>query len=287
MNRPPWLKKDPLIKGRGLTILRQLKASGVHTVCNEAKCPNIAECFSRKCVTFMILGDACTRNCAFCGVSKSRPQPLDESEPVRVARAAESLGIRYCVITSVTRDDLEDGGAHQFARTVSMVKALGGTKVEVLTPDFSGDQRAVETVLNSSPDVFAHNVETVPRLYELIRPRAEYHVSISLLRLVQRMGNTPTKSGLILGLGEKPSEVLSVMEDLRECGCDIITLGQYLPPTIHHTPPAEYISPRQFENYRQKAVDFGFRVVFSGPFVRSSFQASKGYELCLSPLTPH
>jgi lipoic acid synthetase len=191
------------------------------------------------------------------------------------------------VITSVTRDDVDDGGAHHFALTVSMVKALGGTKVEVLTPDFGGDRRAVEIVLNSSPDVFAHNVETVPRLYEVIRPGADYRVSISILRAVHKMSSTLTKSGLILGLGEKPDEVLSVMEDLRECGCEIITLGQYLPPTIHHIPPAEYLSPKQFEDYRKKAVDLGFKVAFSGPFVRSSFQASKAYELCCSPLTPH
>lgn len=286
MTLPPWLKKDPLVKGRGLETLRQLKVSGVHTVCREAKCPNIGECFSRGCVTFMILGDVCTRNCAFCGVSQSKPLPLDESEPSRVALAAKNLGLRYCLITSVTRDDLEDGGAHQFALTVSMVKSSGETKVEVLTPDFNGDERAVETVLSSCPDVFAHNVETVPRLYESIRPRADYRVSISTLRLVKRMSSAVTKSGLILGLGEKPEEVLSVMEDLRECGCEIITLGQYLPPTIHHPRPAEYLHPEQFEDYKQTALDFGFGAVFSGPFVRSSFHASEAYALCRSSLTP-
>lgn len=282
MNFPPWLKKNPLIKDSGLKVLRQLKTIGVHTVCREAKCPNIGECFSQGCVTFMILGDVCTRNCTFCGVSKSSPLPLDESEPLRVALAVKSLDIEYCVITSVTRDDLKDGGAQQFSQTVSRVKSLGRTKVEVLTPDFDGNERAVEIVLNSSPDVFAHNVETVPRLYEVIRPKADYRVSISILKLAERMGSSITKSGLILGFGEKPEEVLSVMEDLRECGCDIITLGQYLPPTIHHPPPAEYLHPEQFEDYRQKALGIGFKVIFSGPFVRSSFQASKAYKLCHS-----
>lgn len=282
MSLPPWLKKDPLIKDKGLRIFRQIKYLGVHTVCKEAKCPNIGECFSRGSVTFMILGDVCTRNCLFCGVSKSSPRAVDESEPLRIALAVKNLGIEYCVITSVTRDDLEDGGARQFAQTVSSVKSLGRMRVEVLTPDFGGSERAVEILLDTFPDVFAHNVETVPRLYEVIRPKTSYKVSVSLLRFVKRVANVVTKSGMILGLGEKPEEVLSVMEDLRESGCDIITLGQYLPPTIHHPPPAEYLHPDQFQNYRQKALGMGFRVVFSGPFVRSSYQASKAYELCHS-----
>ncbi len=280
MSFPPWLRKDPLIRGEGLRVLRQLRANRVHTVCKEAKCPNMGECFSRGCVTFMILGDICTRHCAFCGVSHSNPLPIDESDPLRVAETVKNLCIEYCVITSVTRDDLEDGGADQFARTVSMVKSVGKAKVEVLTPDFDGNERAVEIVLSASPDVFAHNIETVPRLYEVIRPRADYRVSISILKLAGRMSSVITKSGLILGLGEKPEEVLFVMEDIRESGCDIITLGQYLAPTVHHAPPAEYLHPEQFEDYRQKALAIGFRVVFSGPFVRSSYQASNAYELC-------
>lgn len=279
MTLPEWLRKDPIIKNRGLELFRYLKVHGVHTVCKEARCPNIGECFSRGCLTFMILGDVCTRSCAFCGVSKSTPLPVDETESLRVALAVKDLGIKYCVITSVTRDDLEDGGAQQFARTVSMVKKSNRVGVEVLTPDFGGNERAIEVVLDSSPEVFAHNVETVPRLYGVIRPGADYGVSISILRLA-KMNGVITKSGLILGLGEKPEEILFVLEDLVESGCDIITLGQYLPPTIHHPRPVEYLHPDQFEDYREKALRMGFRVVFSGPFVRSSYRAHEAYQLC-------
>ncbi len=280
MSFPPWLRKDPLIRGEGLRVLRQLRANRVHTVCKEAKCPNMGECFSRGCVTFMILGDICTRHCAFCGVSHSNPVPIDESDPLRVAETVKNLCIEYCVITSVTRDDLEDGGADQFARTVSMVKSVGKAKVEVLTPDFGGDEGAVDVVLASCPEVFAHNVETIPRLYETMRSEADYKTSISILKSAGRANNVVTKSGLMLGLGERVKEVLTVLEDIRETGCEIITLGQYLPPTIRHLSPSEYLHPEEFEEYRQKALEIGFKVVFSGPFVRSSYRASEAYKLC-------
>ena len=229
----------------------------------------------------MILGDICTRHCTFCGVSKSHPLPLDESEPERVALAARSLRIDYCVVTSVTRDDLESGGAPQFARTVSTVREVAGARVEVLTPDFGGDERSLEIVLDSSPEVFGHNIETVPRLYQDMRPEADYRVSIGLLKRAKR-DNVITKSGLILGLGERPDEVIGVMEDLSECGTEIITLGQYLPPTAHHPPAREYVHPDQFHDYRRRAMEIGFKVAFSGPFVRSSYKALEAYGLCLA-----
>ena len=228
----------------------------------------------------MILGDACTRNCAFCGVSKDPPLPVNPSEPLRIARAAKSLSIRYCVITSVTRDDLRDGGAGQFARTIEAVKSLGGTVVEVLVPDFGGSRTSIETVLRSSPAVFAHNLETVPRLYRDIRPMADYKRSLGLLELAKTIGGAVTKSGLILGLGEKTDEVLRVMEDLNGSGCDVVTLGQYLPPTVRHPQPAEYVRPEQFGVYREKALQMGFKSALAGPFVRSSFRAAEAYELC-------
>jgi lipoic acid synthetase len=280
MSLPPWLRKAALVTDRGLDTLRQLRINRVHTVCEEAKCPNIGECFSQRCVTFMILGDVCTRNCAFCGVSKDTTLPPDPSEPVRIAQAAESLSIRYCVITSVTRDDLPDGGALQFARSIDAVKSLGGTVVEVLVPDFGGSRRSIETVLRSSPAVVAHNLETVPRLYRDIRPGAAYKRSLGLLKLAKSIGGPVTKSGLILGLGEKTEEVLCVMEDLRESGCDVITLGQYLPPTGHHLQPAEYVRPERFDEYRREALQMGFRSALAGPFVRSSFHAAEAYAVC-------
>lgn len=282
MNLPPWLRKAALVTDKGLETLRQLRASGVHTVCEEAKCPNIGECFSRGCVTFMILGDVCSRNCAFCGVSKETPLPPDDAEPHRVAEAAERLSIRYCVITSVTRDDLPDGGACQFARTIQAVKSLGSTKVEVLVPDFGGSEDAIEAVLGTSPDVFAHNVETVPRLYRSVRPRADYRRSLDVLRVANDHDGLITKSGLIVGLGEEAEEVLCVMRDLREAGCDAITLGQYLPPSIHHLQAAKYVRPGQFDAYRKEALQMGFKSALAGPFVRSSFRAAEAYRLCAS-----
>ena len=275
MRLPPWLKTKN-ITGRHHTkqLLRQY---GLSTVCEEARCPNRGECFSKPTATFMILGDRCTRNCGFCSVTSSRPFPPDPTEPQRVAQAAKDMGLRYVVITSVTRDDLPDGGAEQFALTIRSVRALlPDARIEVLTPDFKGDIDALKTVLDSCPDLFNHNVETVPGLYPLVRPQADYRRSLFVLRKAKELCPTvPTKSGLMVGLGEKFDEVVEVMKDLREAGCEILTIGQYLQPRKENLPVSEYIHPDVFERYREIGYELGFSYVASAPLVRSSMNAEE------------
>jgi len=274
---PEWIKVKNLGGIHGTK--RVLRSYGLSTVCEEAKCPNIGECFSRPTATFMILGSKCTRNCAFCSIDSSLPEPLDHEEPERIAMAAREMGLRYVVITSVTRDDLYDCGAGHFEKTVySVKKYLPGVKIEVLTPDFNGNIRSLITVLNSKPDVYNHNVETVPRLYPVIRPFAEYRRSLSLLEYAKK--TTPeiyTKSGLMLGLGEKITEVMNVLRDLRNAGCDIITIGQYLRPSRFNIAVAEYVRPEIFERLRIAALSMGFKYVASAPLVRSSMNAEEMY----------
>lgn len=249
----------------------------LHTVCQEALCPNLPECFGQGTATFLILGNVCTRNCRFCAVKKGYPLPPDPEEPGRVAEAAARLGLRYVVVTSVTRDDLPDGGAGHFAATIRAIRRrLPEAGVEVLIPDFRGSLAALETVLDAGPDVVNHNVETVPRLYPLIRPQADYRRSIGLLSWSKiHAPHIATKSGLMLGLGERTAEVLRVFYDLREAGCDVLTLGQYLQPTEHQHPVVRYVPPEEFAEYREKAKTMGFRKVVAGPLVRSSYQAER------------
>jgi lipoic acid synthetase len=255
-------------------ILRSYKVS---TVCEEARCPNIGECYSRPTATFMILGSKCTRNCGFCSVESSMPEPLDHTEPERVAQAAKEMRLKYVVITSVTRDDLPDGGAGHFARTVDAVRRyLQDAKVEVLTPDFNGNVGALMTILSSRPDVFGHNVETVPRLYSVVRPRADYHRSLHILKYAKKGApDIHTKSGLMLGLGETFDEVTDVLKDLCDAGCDFVTLGQYLRPLRKNLPVVEYIRPEVFERLRNRALNMGFKYVASSPLVRSSMNAEE------------
>lgn len=270
---PAWLiKRTP--KSRNIKELRSLLNDPlVHTVCESARCPNIGECYSKKTMTFMILGNVCTRSCRFCAVSKGAPAPVDPEEPKRVAEAASRLGLNYVVVTSVTRDDLADGGAQQFERTVSELR-INESRVEVLIPDFQGNLKALKTVAGAKPDVINHNVETVPDLYQLIRPQADYQRSLELLSNVKRIdGGICTKSGLMVGLGETFEEVRRVLEDLRRVRCDIVTIGQYISPSKSHVPVVEYVNPEVFEKYRIVGLEMGFRNVFSGPFVRSSYQA--------------
>ncbi|MCX7854833.1 MAG: lipoyl synthase [Anaerolineae bacterium] len=290
---PEWLREylderalQPVWLWRSLSAERQdavrqmedlLGGLALHTVCQEAQCPNLPECFGQGTATFLILGDICTRNCRFCAVKKGRPLPPDPEEPERVAEAAFRLRLRYVVVTSVTRDDLPDGGAGHFAATIRAIRRrLPGAGVEVLIPDFRGSLAAMETVLDAGPDVVNHNVETVPRLYPLIRPQADYQRSIGILSWVKvRAPRIPTKSGLMLGLGERRAEVLGVFYDLREAGCDVLTLGQYLQPTERQHPVVRYIPPEEFAEYREKAESLGFRKVVAGPLVRSSYQAGQ------------
>ena len=273
---PRWLKRNvPLGNGdfRTARILADLR---LETVCEEAKCPNRMECWSQQTATFMILGAVCTRPCGFCSVPRGDPEALEDDEPERVAEAAHRLGLKHVVITSVTRDDLPDGGADHFYRCVIAVRERTGAAVEVLTPDFLGDYRAIERVLEARPEVFNHNTETVPRFYKKVRGRAEYQRSLDLLaRVKRRSPETTTKSGLILGLGETREELLHTLADLRSVDCDMLTLGQYLTPTLKHIPVARYLPPEEFDELAVVARKLGFKHVASGPFVRSSYHADE------------
>lgn len=273
--KPPWLKKRIPAGQAYQDVFRLLESCRLHTVCEEAHCPNLGECFSSGTATFMIMGDRCTRNCAFCAVGHGAPLPLDGEEPDRVARAVKALGLRYAVVTSVTRDDLPDGGAAHFAATLGAVKEQSpGTRVEVLIPDLQGQESALREVLAAGPDVLNHNLETVPRLYPEVRPQAIYGRSLTLLRRAAAAApHIPTKSGLMLGLGEEGSEVRAVLADLLEAGCGMLTLGQYLAPSRDHHPVVRYLPPDEFERWKEVAREMGFRAVASGPFVRSSYHA--------------
>lgn len=279
MNRriPEWLTVKAPRRGMYEEMAGFLKSMGLHTVCQSASCPNIGECFSRHTATFMVLGNSCTRNCRFCGVSHDGPTPVDADEPRRVGEASAKLGLRYIVVTSVTRDDLPDGGAHQFAETIRQLKAaIPDAKVEVLIPDFLGDRAALETVLEAGPFVLNHNVETVPRLYSTVRPQAEYNRSLTLIETAKRFpASIYVKSGLMVGLGEDNGEVVGVLSDLRRAGCDIVTIGQYLQPSRRNLPVVEYVPPAQFAEYERIGREMGFRHVAAGPFVRSSYHAAE------------
>ena len=271
---PDWARKPRTHFEAVHGLKRELRRLDLHTVCESARCPNLHECFSRSAATFMILGNRCTRACGFCAVPKGRVA-LDADEPANVARMAKSMKLRYVVITSVNRDDLPDGGSHHFAETVMAVRrALPEARVEVLTPDFRGDLDAVARVLEAGPHVFNHNVETVPRLYRRVRPQADYRQSLRVLEFAAGRGaHSLTKSGFMVGLGETPEEVEALLRDLRAAGTDIVTIGQYLQPTRRNLPVTAYVEPPQFEAYREYGLSLGFKMVFSGPLVRSSYVA--------------
>jgi lipoic acid synthetase len=279
--KPPWLKIR-LSQLRDTTKVKSiLNVTSLHTVCEEARCPNLGECFSSGTATILILGKVCTRNCGFCAVEHGIPAALDESEPERVAEAISRMHLGYVVITSVTRDDLTDGGASIFARTIRAVRSLDPKiKIEVLIPDFKGDAAALATVLKEAPDVLNHNVETISRLYPQVRSQADYERSLELLRRAK--GYNPsmkTKSGFMLGLGESREEVLDLLRDLRKAGCDFLTIGQYLQPRPDRLPVIEYVPPEIFEEYKKIGEEMGFKSVASGPFIRSSFHASEMFEV--------
>jgi lipoic acid synthetase len=272
---PRWLKRNvPLGDGNHFTA-RLIEELRLETVCESAKCPNRMECWSQKTATFMILGNVCTRPCGFCSVPKGKTEALEADEPDRVAEAAVRLGLKHVVITSVTRDDLPDGGAEHFYQSVIAVRRRTGATVEVLTPDFLGKPGAIGRVVAAQPDVFNHNTETVPRLYREVRGRkSDYRWTLELLRQVKRLDpTTKTKSGLMLGLGETRDELLDTLSDLLDAGCDFLTLGQYLQPSPEHLPVVRYVPPEEFDKLGAMARSLGFARVASGPFVRSSYHA--------------
>lgn len=280
MTKPPWLKKriPPLQDVQKVRSI--LEKIDLHTVCQEARCPNMGECFARGTATFLILGKVCTRDCGFCAVEHGAPGPPDEGEPDRVAQAVRKMGLRYVVITSVTRDDLPDGGASSFAKTIRAIRALNPeTKVEILIPDFKGDENSLKTVLKERPEILNHNIETIPRLYPRVRPLAHYERSLNLLKTSKEdYPHIATKSGFMLGFGETREEVLELFQNLREAGCDFLTIGQYLQPRQDRLPVIRFIPPEEFEEYKRVGEGMGFRAVASGPFVRSSFHAAQMYE---------
>lgn len=272
---PPWLKKRIPAGNKAPEVDAILRPLGIHTVCEEALCPNIWECWGKKTATFMILGDVCTRGCTFCGVKKGKPSPPDPKEAERVAEAAARLGLRFVVVTSVTRDDLPDGGAKAFADTVSAIRAhIPGSRVEVLIPDFRGAEEALKTVVDARPDVLNHNVETVRRLYPSVRPGAQYDRTLRLLKTAKELDpEIVTKSGFMVGLGEDDGEVYELLVDLERSGCDIVTIGQYLRPSPRHHAVMRYVEPEAFRRYEEWGKGLGLRKVAAGPLVRSSYLA--------------
>ncbi len=273
---PVWLKRSLPVGNENFFTHNLLRDLRLETVCENARCPNRPECYSRRTATFMILGNVCTRPCGFCSVPRGETVELEDDEPQRVAEASARLGLKHVVITSVTRDDLPDGGADHFARCVIAVRERTGAAVEVLTPDFLGDNQAIDRVIESAPEVYNHNLETVPRLYKKVRGRADYRRSLDLLARVKEIApQMVTKTGLMLGIGETISELFDVIADVREVGCDVLTLGQYLAPTLKHIPVARFVPPEEFDEIAKRARAFGFKQVVAGPFVRSSYHADE------------
>ncbi len=275
VRRPDWLKVKVPLGTKFSEIRRLVDEQRLNTVCEDARCPNMAECWNRGTATFMILGDVCTRSCGFCSVKTGRPLDLDLDEPRRVADAVVSMRLRHTVITSVNRDELPDGGAGIFAATIRAIRdRVPSCSIEVLTPDFQGITSAIQTVIDARPDIFNHNTETVPRLYRRVRPQAKYQRSLDLLNMCKEQG-LRTKTGIMLGLGEQEDELVRVMEDLRGIGVDILTLGQYLQPTKAHLPVERYVTPEEFVNWKRVGLELGFAHVESGPLVRSSYHADE------------
>ena len=280
---PPWFTIQ-LRSGPHYQELRQLtQTHQLHTICEEARCPNLWECWNNRTATFLILGDICTRRCHYCSVTTGRPSELDLEEPQRVADAVRILKLRHAVITSVNRDDVPDGGAKLFAETIARIREVNPTcTVEVLIPDFQGQQHSLATVIDEKPDILNHNIETVPRLFPTIRPQGKYARSLKVLHWAQEMG-ARTKSGLMAGLGETEEEIRTVMYELRTVGCEMLTLGQYLRPTLGHAPVARFYTPEEFEGLKQEALALGFHHVESGPLVRSSYHAEQQASRTLAP----
>ena len=274
---PYWIKTKLTRKKQAETLKNILESKNLHTVCEEAKCPNIGECFGGGTATFLIMGNVCTRNCGFCSICKGIPEPLDESEPGRIARQIKKMKLKHAVLTSPSRDDIDDGGASFFADTAREIKKINpSTTVEILIPDFKGDINSLKKVLNSDIDILNHNVETVRRLYPRVRPEADYDRTLRILKKASdNSPGLPVKSGFMVGLGEKKEEVVELLKDLRATGCRILTVGQYLRPTLKHLPVDRYVHPDEFKKIENQAYDIGFDYVVSGPLVRSSYKAEE------------
>ncbi|MBF0509862.1 MAG: lipoyl synthase [Deltaproteobacteria bacterium] len=289
LRKPPWLRKN-IPTGPGVNKINGiLQKTGLHTVCQEARCPNRVECYARAAATFLIMGPHCSRACTFCAVTAALPHPLNPAEPSLVAAAIKEMNLSFAVITSVTRDDLPDGGAAHFASVIKAVRDLvrdpgPAIKVEALVPDFQGDEAALEAVIEAGPAVLNHNLETISRLYGRVRPGADYDRSLKLLRQTrQKAPQQVTKSGIMVGLGESFPEILELFGHLREAGCDILTIGQYLQPSKDHHPVVRFVPPDEFRDYETEARRLGFKAVSAGPYVRSSYQAGELYRRALSP----
>ncbi len=284
--KPPWLKVK-LRTGANYAELKELmRGLSLHTVCEEAMCPNIHECWEDREATFLILGDRCTRRCGFCDVATGKPDPVDEDEPSRIGEAVRAIGLRYVVLTGVARDDLEDGGAAIWAASIRAVKdAAPGCGIEVLPSDLRGGERDIATVIEAEPDVFAHNLETIRRLHDRIRPAFGYDRSLEVLRIAERLrSGQVTKSNLILGMGERPEEVAEALRDLADAGCDILTIGQYLQPTAHHLPVDRWVTPEEFQEHARRGEAMGIAHVESGPLVRSSYHAGTQFRRALAAM---
>ncbi len=278
---PDYLKRPIIDTETTKTVRRILKTKCLNTVCEGARCPNKSECYSHNTATFLIMGKVCTRNCRYCNISPARPEPLDLEEPKHVAEAVKELGLKFAVITSVTRDDLPDGGAQHFKNCIDEIRKICDAKVEILTPDFKDDKRALDTVIKAHPDVFNHNIETVRSIFKTARPQGDYDCSIEVLRYVKENSNIVTKSGLMAGLGEGVNDIEETLCDLHDAGVDIVTIGQYIQPSKQHLPVAKYYTLEEFEELKELARKIGFKNFQIGPLVRSSYHAMASYETSL------
>ena len=275
---PEYLKRPIIDTEKTKTVRRILKDKCLNTVCDGARCPNKSECYSRNTATFLIMGNVCTRNCRYCNISPARPEPLDKEEPGHIAEAVKELGLKYAVITSVTRDDLPDGGAEHFSRCVEEIRKISEAKIEILTPDFKGKRDALDIIIQAKPDVFNHNIETVKSIFKTARPQGDYDRSIEVLRYVRENSSIITKSGLMIGLGETVEEIEETLLDLRQAGVDIITIGQYIRPSKEHLEVAKYYTLEEYEDLKELARKIGFKNYQIAPLVRSSYQAKLSYE---------
>lgn len=277
---PEYLKRPIIDTEKTKTVRKILKTKCLNTVCEGARCPNKSECYSKNTATFLIMGNVCTRNCRYCNITAAKPEPIDENEPKHIAEAVKELGLKYAVITSVTRDDLADGGASHFKKCIDEIRKISDAKIEILTPDFKGDKKALDIIIESLPEVFNHNIETVKSVFKTARPQGNYSTSIDVLRYIKKNSNINTKSGLMVGLGETKEDLENTLIDLWDAGVDIVTIGQYIQPSKAHIEVYKYYTPEEFEQLKNLARKIGFKNYQIGPLVRSSYQAMLNWKEC-------